>query len=243
MGHPSTMPDIEERGADRDGAPQRSTRRLFFQLTAFEVTPPLSVDTAVRSLSSALLPLPVGSLVYHDVNHPRGLAVLAWTESPELLVDDLHPALCRESLWSLRVRPELAMLGRTYSTGFEPDLDDWLLRRPRETVRNPAWNWAVWYPLRRRGSFEQLDRKARGEIMREHGAIGRSYGAANLAHDIRLACHGLDANDNEFVIGLVGQDLYPLSHVVQAMRSTRQTSEFMEKMGPFFVGKVAWRKP
>jgi chlorite dismutase len=79
--------------------------------------------------------------------------------------------------------------------------------------------------------------------MREHGAIGRSYGAANLAHDIRLACHGLDANDSEFVIGLVGQDLYPLSHVVQAMRSTRQTSEFMEKMGPFFVGKVAWRKP
>ncbi len=243
MGRPSTILDIDERGADRNGVPQRSTRRLFFQLTAFEVTPPLSLDTAVRSLSNALRPLPLGSLVYRDVNHPRGLAVLAWTESPELLVDDLHPALCQEALCSLRVRPELAMLGRTYSTGFEPDLEDWLLRRPHETVLNPAWNWAIWYPLRRRGSFEQLDPKTKAEILREHGAIGRSYGAADLAHDIRLACHGLDANDNEFVIGLVGQNLFPLSHVVQAMRSTRQTSEFMEKMGPFFVGKVAWRKP
>jgi chlorite dismutase len=36
----------------------------------------------------------------------------------------------------------------------------------------------------------------------------------------------------------VGKDLHPLSHLVQAMRKTRQTSEFIEKMGPFFVGHV-----
>jgi hypothetical protein len=28
--------------------------------------------------------------------------------------------------------------------------------------------------------------------------------AGDYAHDIRLACHGLDAKDNEFVIGLIG---------------------------------------
>ena len=36
-----------------------------------------------------------------------------------------------------------------------------------------------------------------------------SFGAADLAHDIRLACHGLDTNDNDFVVGLIGKDLYP----------------------------------
>jgi hypothetical protein len=43
------------------------------------------------------------------------------------------------------------------------------------------------------------------------------------------------------VIGLCGKDLHPLSHVVQAMRKTRQTAEFMEQMGPFFIGHVARR--
>ena len=58
---------------------------------------------------------------------------------------------------------------------------------------------------------------------------------------MRLACHGLDANDNDFVIGLLGHSLHPLSHVVQHMRKTVQTSQYIEKMGPFFVGRVAHR--
>ena len=60
---------------------------------------------------------------------------------------------------------------------------------------------------------------------------------------MRLACHGLDQNDNDFVIGLIGKNLHPLSHVVQAMRATRQTAEFMEEMGPFFVGHAVFRHP
>jgi hypothetical protein len=28
---------------------------------------------------------------------------------------------------------------------------------------------------------------------------------------------------------------------VQAMRQTRQTAEFMDKMGPFFVGRAVFR--
>jgi chlorite dismutase len=133
------------------------------------------------------------------------------------------------------------MLGRTYSTGYEADLAFWLLDRPRATALDERWPWAVWYPLRRIGAFEKLDPKERGGIMREHGDIGKAYGEADLAHDIRLACHGLDANDNEFVIGLIGKELYPLSHVVQAMRKTRQTSEFIGHMGPFFVGRAVAR--
>ena len=51
-----------------------------------------------------------------------------------------------------------------------------------------------------------------------------SFGSADLAHDVRLACHGLDKEDNDFVIGLIGKDLFPLSAIVQAMRKTQQTS-------------------
>jgi chlorite dismutase len=133
------------------------------------------------------------------------------------------------------------MLGRSYSTGYEQDLEYWLLRRPRETIMNEAWPWAVWYPLRRKGGFERLDPREKGGILREHGGIGRAYGEADFAHDVRLACHGLDQNDNDFVIGLIGKNLHPLSHVVQAMRATRQTAEFMEEMGPFFVGHAVLR--
>jgi chlorite dismutase len=70
-----------------------------------------------------------------------------------------------------------------------------------------------------------------------------AYGRADLAHDIRLACHGLDRNDNEFLVGLVGADLYPLSRIVQDMRKTQQTSRYMQSLGPFFVGRACWQSP
>ena len=41
-------------------------------------------------------------------------------------------------------------------------------------------------------------------MLMEHGGIGRAFGKGDLAHDVRLACHGLDPNDNDFVAGLVG---------------------------------------
>jgi chlorite dismutase len=42
-------------------------------------------------------------------------------------------------------------------------------------------------------------------------------------------------------VGLLGKDLFPLSALVQHMRRTRQTSEFIERMGPFFVGRTIWQ--
>ena len=44
-----------------------------------------------------------------------------------------------------------------------------------------------------------------------------------------------------FLIGLLGPDLFPLSSCVQRMRRTRQTSLHLERLGPFFVGRVAWQ--
>ena len=232
--------DVSERGNNAEGQPITLDRRLFVQLLGFSCEPDLAPGEAVQQLAKKFEQTPVGSVIYRDVNHPRGLALLTFTEDPSLFVTEVQPAL--ESLGAgLIARPELSMLGRTYSTGYEQDLEYWLLRRPRETALNNNWPWAIWYPLRRKGGFERLDPRERGGIMREHGGIGRSYGEADLAHDIRLACHGLDQADNDFVIGLIGKSLHPLSHVVQSMRATRQTAEFMEKMGPFFVGYAVHR--
>jgi len=211
------------------------------QLLAFETAPGVLPSKAARALGEALREQNVSSVVYEDVNHPSGLGLLTWSEDPSDFVTSVRPVLEDARTAPLRIRPEFTMLGRTYSTGYETDLEYWILRRPRETALNPAWPWAVWYPLRRSGAFEKLEPREKGGIMREHGEIGKAYGAADLAHDIRLACHGLDVNDNEFVIGLLGKDLHPLSHVIQSMRRTRQTSEFIVQMGPFFVGHAAYR--
>ena len=69
------------------------------------------------------------------------------------------------------------MLGRTYSTGYEPDLEYWLLKRPIETVLNTDWPWAIWYPLRR-GSWSQ-SRHRRGWVSRPAEQKGRTFRLAS----------------------------------------------------------------
>ncbi len=240
MSHASPVNiDVRERGAERDGKPQEMDRRLFMQLVALDCAGELGPADAVQSLGKSLDARGAGAVIYEDVNHPHGLAVLSYSEDPGDFVTRTRRGI--GDVAGLRVRPELSMLGRSSSSGYEPDLEYWLLQRPIETVRNEAWPWAVWYPLRRGGAFEKLEPREKGSILREHATIGKAYGQADLAHDVRLACHGLDTNDNEFVIGLVGKELHPLSHVVQTMRGTRQTSEFIVQMGPFFVGRAVWR--
>jgi chlorite dismutase len=231
-GGSTELPDVREKGAPKNGQPQILDRRLFLQLLAFTGC----ADPA--PLAQALKQASIEGVVYADVNDPRGVAIVTVAENPDVFVGDLRRLLNREPFLGLTPRPELTMIGRTYSTGFEPDLEDWLLTKPRRVLANPEWPWAIWYPLRRTGAFSLLPGEKQGQILREHGAIGRAYGEADHAHDIRLACHGLDAHDNDFLIGLVGKQLHPLSAVVQAMRKTSQTAEFIEKLGPFFVGKA-----
>ncbi len=236
--------DVREWGGKRDGERQMMDRRLFMQLLVHDV-PPLrdfpSPRDVQNELADALTKAEVPAVVYADANAPGGLALLTWSEDPAFFVDRVRPLFHHGMLRELRQRLDHTMLGRTYSLGHEPELAHALLQRPIEHVMHEGWDWAVWYPLRRTGVFEKLDKHEQSIVLREHAAIGMSYGRADLAHDVRLACHGLDAGDNEFVIGLVGHELHPLSHVVQTMRRTRQTAEFVEKMGPFFVGRVVFR--
>ncbi len=228
---------MQERGAAKNGVPQTLNRRLFIQLQAFGGCRDAS------ALIAAISQRRIEGALYQDVNDPQGIAILTMHEDPTGFVTTSRELLSNDPFRSLIHKPKLTMLGRTYSSGFEPDLTDWLLHRPRRTALNPAWPWAIWYPLRRTGAFAKLPPQEQGAILREHGTVGRAYGDADLAHDIRLACHGLDRNDNEFIIGLIGKELHPLSHIVQTMRKTRQTSEFIQSMGPFFIGRALWQSP
>jgi chlorite dismutase len=228
--------DVNEYGAPRDGVRQAINQRLFMQLLVFTCANGKHPDSAQKALISSLTDRGIPSVVYQDANDPRGLALLTWSLDPAHFVTTVRPVFAREELRDLVLRPEFTMLGRSYSTGYEQDLEHWILRRPAETATDPKSKWAVWYPLRRSGAFAKLEPREQGAILREHGTIGKAYGGQGLAHDIRLACHGLDAKDNEFLIGLIGSELHPLSHVVQSMRKTKQTSEYISQMGPFFVG-------
>ncbi len=227
--------DITEKGRAPSGEVITSTRRLYMQFLAFGDVK----DT--QALTWALESAGIDGALYEDINDPRGVALLTYSETPERFVDEQRSFLSKPPFGDLTLKPEYTMLGRTYAIGYEPDLEEALITRPRGRVIDPAFGWAIWYPLRRAGSFEQLTTQEQNVILAEHGGIGRAFGRAQLGYDVRLACHGLDKNDNDFVIGLIGPELTPLSMIVQRMRKTKQTSLHLERLGPFFVGKVVWQ--
>lgn len=231
---PTDTIDISEKGKVNDETISLN-RRLFLQLLVFtDAFHPEALVTAVAEAD-------IHGVLYLDLNDPYGVGLLTFSEEPDYFVTDVRHLLNQEPFDLLTPRPEMTMLGRTYSLGYEADLERTLITRPIERVTNPAWPWAVWYPLRRSGQFEQLPAQEQRIILMEHGGIGRAYGEADLAHDVRLACHGLGTEDNDFIAGLVGKELYPLSQLVQRMRKTKQTSLYLEKLGPFFIGKAIWQ--
>ena len=227
--------DVAEHGRTADGEATSLDRRLYMQLHAF------GGATDTPALAAALDVAGVEGVLYEDVNDPSGVALLTLAEDPEDFVSGLRDFLTRAPFAALVPKPELTMLGRTYAVGHEQDLEETLVERPRRRVLDRELRWAIWYPLRRSGSFERLSRKEQDTILMEHGGVGMAFGRAGLGHDIRLACHGLDRDDNDFVVGLVGLELHPLSIIVQRMRKTRQTSLHLERLGPFFVGRAVWQ--
>ena len=231
-------PDLLEHGAPVRGVPQTLDRRLFVQLQVFTGCTHISTFVTVVRRSGLEM------VVYANLNDPRGVGVLLMSEDPALFAEAAR-TMYTEPYFFANVTPvpDFTMLGRTYSSGREADLEDFLLHRVRRHVLNPKNPWGIWYPLRRSGAFNRLPRGEQGRILMEHGAVGRGYGERGLAADVRLECHGLDRDDNEFVIGLIGPELHPLSKLVKDMRPTVQTSEYISGMGPFFVGRAVYQSP
>ena len=226
--------ELAEKGR-RAGQVISLDRRLFMKFTAFGGC----ADAAAAI--AALVEDGVDGALYLDANDPHGIGLIATAEDPDYFVTTLRSLLGREPFASFTHKPEFDMLGRTYSIGYEPDLEETLFKRPLAKIKDPANRWAVWYPLQRSKKFQTLPADHQRRILAEHGSLAKRYGAGGHANDVRLACHGLDKNDNDFIVGLLGPNLHPLSAVVQEMRKTEQTAQYLDSLGPFFVGRAAWQ--
>lgn len=230
-----TKLDLSEKGRQKDGTVISSDKRLFMQFMAFGDC--WNTDEVIEELEQTKMDL----VLYADVNDPYGIGVLALNVNPGFFVGDYRQFLNSSSFMEFTPKPEFTMLGRTYSLGYEPDLEKTLISGPRAKVLNPEVPWAIWYPLRREKNFETLSVDEQRAVLGEHGKLGFKFGHAGFATDIRLACHGLDKEDNDFIIGILGKELFPMSALIQAMRKTKQTSQYLESLGPFFVGKAIWQ--
>ena len=229
--------DLSEKGKTKDGQLISLNRRLFMQLLAYGQC--RSVGPLIEALEAAN----ISGVLYEDINDPQGVALLTLHEDAAYFLTEIRQLLNRPPFSDLSPKPEYTMFGRTYAIGYEDDLERTLITRPREKVLDQEQPWAIWYPLRRAGSFETLSEQEQRIVLMEHGGIGFTFGRAGYASDIRLACFGLDKGDNDFVIGVLGAELYPLSAVIQAMRKTKQTSQYLVSLGPFFVGRAVWQSP
>ena len=223
------MLDLSEKG----GGGESLDRRLFVQFLGFGGIDPVLESLLVRDLENSSLT----AVLYSNINDYKGAGLLTMSEDPEFFVTELRQFLSDSSFAVLKPRPEHTMLGRTYSLGYEKDLERTLISGPMQKIFNPELEWGIWYPLRRAKAFETLAPEEQRAVLAEHGKVGFQFGDAGYAKDIRLASHGLDKNDNDFVIGILGKELYPLSALVERMRKTQQTSRYLESLGPFFIGK------
>jgi chlorite dismutase len=228
--------DLAEKGR-RHGKEISLDRRLFMKFTAFGRCP--DAEAAVKTLAED----GIDAALYADINDSQGIGVMVAAEDPEAFVTRLRSLFNRRPFADFTHKPEFDMLGRSYSIGYEPDLEETLLARPRQRLLNPEYRWAVWYPLQRAKKFQTLPADHQRRILAEHGTLAKRYGAGGHAADVRLACHGLDRNDNDFIVGLLGPKLYPLSAIVQEMRKTEQTSQYLDSLGPFFIGRTVWQTP
>ena len=226
--------ELAEKGR-RAGKEILLDRRLFMKFTAFGGC--ADPHSAIKVLEEEGV---VGAL-YLDANDSQGIGLMVAAEDPAFFVTGLRAVLNHRPFAEYTHKPEFDMLGRTYSIGYENDLEDTLFVKPRTKLTNPEHQWAVWYPLQRAKKFQTLPADHQRRILAEHGTLAKRYGAGGHAADVRLACHGLDKNDNDFIVGLLGPKLHPLSAIVQEMRKTEQTSQYLDSLGPFFIGKVAWQ--
>ena len=183
--------------------------------------------------------------VYADVHDPRGIGVVLLDENPDVFVAGLRELFLKPPLASLRLRPEHALLS---DLRLRLRAEPGRLAAPATPARDPGRG----RPL---GRLVSLAPPGGLRLAAARGAGGHPASTATRSRPhlrrrgARLKTSGWPASDwtgtttTFFVIGLLGRDLHPLSACIQAMRSTRQTSQYMQHMGPFFVGRTLWQSP
>src|SRR5882757_4939079 len=113
--------DVNEYGGKKEGVRQSMNRRLFMQLLVFDVPAEFKANDAAAELGKLLRARKIPGVVYADTMSPRGLGLLTWGEDPGVFVRDVRPLFATETLQKVTLRPAMGMIGRTYSTGHEPD--------------------------------------------------------------------------------------------------------------------------
>ena len=239
-GAPDTGPDevdVREKGRGADGEVIAGDRRLFMQLLAFGGAP----DSAMLA-ASARAGRPLRSPLRGRQRPDAASLCSCSARAPDTILTDVRPFLRQAPFSELVPKPEYTMLGRTYAIGHEADLVE-ALDRPSASsgLRSGVCPGRSGIRCAGRARSSGSPREEQSVVLMEHAGIGRAFGRAGLGYDVRLACHGLDKNDNDFVIGLLGRELHPLSVIVQRMRKTKQTSLHLDRLGPFFVGRAAWQ--
>ena len=233
-------PKLREVGAvNMEGERQFATKRLYMQLRVLDIKSSESVDQFIQDLKSLLSSIPC--VLYRDSSSAGSIGLLVWADDPSLFTDALFDALTDTRIAGrFTERTGWTMFGKTYSNGHEKDLQEYLFKKPIRNVCKDEWEWALWYPLRRRGPFYVQPAADQCRMLLHHAAIGKAFSDVGAAHDVRLKSFGIDGKDNEYVVGIIGDNLHCLSRVVEEMRKTRHTAEFLESLGPFFVGKKIW---
>ena len=83
-------PDLSERGGMKDGQPQRSNERLFMQFLAFGGCADAS------PLADVLARARISGVLYEDLNDPRGIGLLTFSDDPDFVLDRVaHPRRVR----------------------------------------------------------------------------------------------------------------------------------------------------
>jgi chlorite dismutase len=235
-------PELREVGAPgSDGERQYLEKRLYMQLRVLDVDVKAmaSIDKFIDDLKKALAKVPC--VLYQDSSVSGSIGLLVWSDNPAVFTDEVNEALLNRAIvGKFTERVGWTMFGKTYSNGHEKDLEEYLFKKPIRNVCKDEWEWALWYPLRRKGPFYVQPPADQCRMLLHHAAIGKAFSDVGAAHDVRLKCFGMDGKDNEYVVGIIGDDLHCLSRVVEEMRKTRHTAEFLESLGPFFVGKKIW---
>src|SRR4051812_5678732 len=137
--------DVNEYGGKKDGVRQSTNRRLFMQLLVFRTNAgtPARADAVGADLLALLRERKIPGVVYADTMDPRSLGLLTWGEDPARFVRDVRPLFGEPLLANVELRHDFGMLGRSYATGHEPELEWTLLRRPIENATNEAYPWHV----------------------------------------------------------------------------------------------------
>ncbi|OUC05169.1 hypothetical protein RY27_28880, partial [Litorilinea aerophila] len=83
---PNTLEDVDlsEKGRSATGEVISSNRRLFMQFMAF------GDCSDTRRLITALQAERVQGVLYEDVNDPRGVGLVTFSETPDYFVDELR---------------------------------------------------------------------------------------------------------------------------------------------------------